>query len=117
VGFAVPIDVVKPTLATLIAGRTPAHPYIGVSAGDGVDTPGALVQDVTPSAPAARAGVRVGDLIVGLAGARIAGVSDLLGAVASHPVGARVALTVRRSGARRTLGLTLGRQPTEASRR
>jgi S1-C subfamily serine protease len=117
VGFAVPIDVVKPTLATLIAGRRPAHPYLGVSAGDGVDTPGALVQDVTPGAPAARAGVRVGDLIVALGGARIGGVSDLLGAVASHPVGARVSVTVHRSGTRRTLGLTLGRQPTEASRR
>lgn len=117
VGFAVPIDVVKPTLATLIAGETPAHPYIGVAAGDGVETAGALVEDVTPGAPSARAGVRVGDVIVALGAAKVGGVSDLLSAVASHRVGAVVSVSVVRSGTRRTLRLTLGRQPTQATTR
>src|SRR4051794_17443668 len=65
VGFAVPIDVAKSELAQLEAGKPPAHADLGVGAADAA-TGGALVQAVRSGGPAARAGVRVGDVIVGL---------------------------------------------------
>jgi S1-C subfamily serine protease len=64
----VPIDRLAPILADLISDGRPAvaHPWLGLSTSD-VD--GRLVVSrVTPGAPAEKAGVRKGDVIVGVAG-------------------------------------------------
>ncbi|NQW11341.1 MAG: serine protease [Alphaproteobacteria bacterium] len=64
----VPIDLLAPILGDLLAfGRstTPAHPWIGLYPNE-VD--GALVVGrVSPGGPAAAAGIRVGDIILGVA--------------------------------------------------
>ncbi len=64
----VPIDRLAPILADLISDGRPAvaHPWLGLSTSD-ID--GRLVVSrVTPGAPAEKAGVRRGDVIVGVAG-------------------------------------------------
>jgi putative serine protease PepD len=118
VGFAVPIDVVKGELAQLEASRTPSHAYVGVAAGDARDAHGdvgALVQSVQPGGPAARAGVRKGDLIVALGSRRIAGVNDLVAGLAALEPGTRTTLAVMRQGRRGSLAVTLAAQPTRAT--
>ena len=73
----VPIDALKPILADLIAfGRStaPPRPWLGLitrQVGRAL-----VVVRVTPDGPAAAAGLRPGDAIVGVAGARIAGMED-----------------------------------------
>ena len=102
VGFAVPIDTVKRSLAQLRTSGKASYAYLGVSTvalfpqlATRFDLPvddGAWVQSVTPGGPAADAGIRAGtrrerfqaqqydvggDVIVEVAGRRIRGESDL----------------------------------------
>jgi S1-C subfamily serine protease len=117
VGFAVSIDVVKGELSQLEAGHPPGHGFLGVGASDATDShgdAGALVGSVQPGGPAARAGMRAGDLIVQIGGRKIAGVSDLIATTAKYAPGDRITVIVIRNGKRVSLGVTLAKQPTRA---
>jgi putative serine protease PepD len=118
VGFAVPIDVIKPELAPLEAGTTPAHAYLGVGANDATsanNSAGALVGTVQPNGPSARAGLRTGDRIVALGTAKITSVNDLIAATATHQPGQTVTVTVIRAGKQVNLKLTFAKEPTTTS--
>ena len=77
-GFAIPAQIVEPTVETLIRDGKVTHAFIGVSISD--VTPenakffqmnkaeGAVVSDVQPDAPGAKAGLRTGDVITELDG-------------------------------------------------
>ena len=64
---------------------------------------GAWVVQVNPGSPSARAGVRVGDVVVEAAGQRVASVESLRVALNQRPAGPRLALEVERSGKPRRL--------------
>jgi S1-C subfamily serine protease len=118
VGFAVPIDIARSEIPQLESGTTPAHAYLGVSADDasisGGNT-GALVAAVSPSSPAARGGIRAGDVIVALGSTRITGVNDLVTATSSHKPGDRVTVALVRGGKRLTSTVTLAKEPAAAT--
>jgi len=59
---------------------------------------GAFVVQVTPNGPAARAGVRLGDVVVEAAGHRVASVESFRSALAERTAGARLTLEVERQG-------------------
>ncbi len=113
VGFAVPVDVVKAVLPALEQGKTPAHAYLGVGSID-ANTPGALVQTVRAGSPAAKAGVKAGDVITRFGNVQITGFGDLVAALAASHPGANVTLEVTRGGKQLTLHATLARQPAQA---
>ncbi len=98
VGFAVPVDVIKAVLPALEAGKVPAHAYLGVAAADATSQAGALVQNVRKGSPAAKAGLKTGDVITALDSVKIGGVSDMVAAIASYQPGAKVTIWVRRAG-------------------
>ncbi|HQZ45887.1 MAG TPA: S1C family serine protease [Usitatibacteraceae bacterium] len=92
----VPIDLLKPILAELVAtGRRKAgrRPWIGVNS---VEDDGHLkVLRVTTEGPADAAGIRPGDIILSVGGETIRGLADFYGKLwASGEPGADVALTV-----------------------
>jgi serine protease Do len=68
---------------------------------------GAWVVQVTPGSPSARAGVRVGDVVVEAAGQRVASVESLRVALLQRPAGPRLALEVERTGKPRRLVVEL----------
>jgi putative serine protease PepD len=116
VGFAVPIDLVRSELSGLEAGRPVHHAYLGVSTGSvGTTTSGALVQTVANGGPADDAGLRAGDVVTKIGITTIKGSNDLVAAIATHKPGDKVAVTVRRGAQTKTLTITLGTQPTQAS--
>jgi serine protease Do len=72
---------------------------------------GALVAAVTPDSPAARAGLKSGDIITAAGGHQIKTVHDLPRLVASTPVGSKLSLTVLSNGKEQTLEATVGELP------
>ncbi|MEZ5932523.1 MAG: M28 family peptidase [Alphaproteobacteria bacterium] len=69
-------------------------------------TEGALINGVTEGGPAAEAGLRGGDLIVEIAGTKIANIYDYSHALDGLKVGEPIDLVIMRAGERKTLKLT-----------
>ncbi|MEV4332205.1 trypsin-like peptidase domain-containing protein [Streptomyces sp. NPDC049597] len=115
-GFAIPINQGKRVAEELINTGKATHPVIGVSldmkfTGDGArvgergkdDTP-----SITPGGPAAKAGIKPGDVITKVDGQRVHSGEELIVKIRAHRPGDRLELTIRRGGDERTMTLTLG---------
>lgn len=90
-----------------------ARGYLGVGLqpvklDDGV---GAMVMSVDKQGPAANAGIRQGDVIVGVNNERITGVRALVRSLGPDSVGSTVDLAVQRAGAPVNVKLTIGERP------
>jgi putative serine protease PepD len=112
VGFAVPSGTVERIAAALIADGEVEHAYLGVSTEDTESGDGATIADVRAGTPAARAGVRAGDVVTAIDGERVDSADDLRGRVDAHEPGDEIELTVRRDGGTQTLDVTLGSRPS-----
>jgi S1-C subfamily serine protease len=94
----VPINLLKPIMGDLLAGapRT-ARPWLGMYTAEAAGR--VFVAEVAPEGPAARAGLRQGDIVVAVGGAPIGGQADLYRKVwASGPAGVEVPFQVVREG-------------------
>jgi S1-C subfamily serine protease len=100
VNMFVPIDLLSPILdAMLKTGRSPhpPNPWLGMST---QDPDGKLmVSRLTPGGPAERAGVQVGDMVLGVGALRVHGLAELFRAVwRLGAAGVEVPLTLAREG-------------------
>jgi serine protease Do len=112
IGFAVPVDLAKSILPQLRERGYVTRGWLGVaiqevtpelrSALELPDRSGALVSQVTPDSPAAKAGIERADLIVRFDGKAVAEMRDLPTLVAQTPVGEEVEIEVLRGGKRRS---------------
>jgi S1-C subfamily serine protease len=114
-GFAIPINQARLVAGELIRTGRATHSVLGAVISSGYAGAGAQIASaqagpwpVTPGGPAARAGLRPGDVIVRFAGQPIGSATALLDAVRSQPPGSRVPVTFVRDGASHTVPLTLG---------
>jgi putative serine protease PepD len=115
VGFAVPSNTVKAIAGDLIAGRTVRHAYLGVLVGDNPTGAGARVDTVRSGGPAAKAGLRSGDIIVAANGTKVTSANQLTSIVAEQQPGDTLRLTVERGGSTLELDATLATRPATAS--
>ena len=130
-GYAVPINLVRRTAAALIEGGHMQHPYIGVALRDIRDLDraemhrwstgarslpprGSLVTRVVRDTPAARAGLRAGDVITSIDNRDIPTAAELVAIISAQRVGARVVVGVVRRGAALTLPLSVADRPAKA---
>jgi putative serine protease PepD len=111
VGFAIPSDAVKSVADTIIAGGKVQHAYLGVTIGT-ASSGGAQVSSVKADTPAAKAGLKAGDIITALDGATIATADDLTAKVSAHQSGDKVTLTIKRNSSSLTIAVTLGTRPS-----
>jgi S1-C subfamily serine protease len=68
----------------------------------------ALVAEVEPSGPAARAGIEAGDIVTAVSEQEVRGSGDLLSALRRYVPGDRVEVTVLRDGAEERINLRWG---------
>lgn len=124
VGFAIPVNMIKAMLPSLMKGERIQRGMLGVVIQDMspdlarqfrvTQGGGALVAQVNKGSPADRAGIRVGDVIVSFAGRKVDDTGQLRNLVAATPPGTHVKVAVVRDGAERTLGVTIGKLAAEA---
>lgn len=121
IGFAIPTSTVQGVLKTLLSSGQVSRPWIGVSISD--VTPqvaeylglskaeGAVVLSVEANGPAAKAGIRRGDVVMNLGGKNITKANDLVKAIQGCTVGQSVPVTVLRQGKTLNLTVTMVQKP------
>jgi serine protease Do len=121
IGFAIPVNMAKHVMDEILKHGKVVRGYIGVGIQEvtpdlakAFNVPaekGALVGNVDPNSPGAKAGLQRGDVITELNGQPIAGPNDLRLQVGSMTPGTTVHLKVNRNGQTRDVSLTLGEAP------
>ena len=101
-GFAIPINQARKTAEQLIKNGKATYPIIGVSVDMTSDGKGALIASKTsaimPGGPAAKAGLKPGDLITEFDGRVLTSPEELIVAVRSRDVGDSVVVKYIRAG-------------------
>ncbi|WCB97028.1 hypothetical protein DSM104299_05799 [Baekduia alba] len=141
VGFAVPVDVVRRSLAQLRKAGKAEYPYLGVSTSGvypqlaerfdlGTDH-GAWIQEVVAGGPGDRAGLKAGarretfqeqpwrvggDVVTKIDGADVREDADLARSLDGKAPGGKVRLTLVRDGEARDVTVTLGTRPLQSPR-
>jgi S1-C subfamily serine protease len=118
-GFALDGDSAHQIADELITTGHVNRPFLGVSYQQLDETAaaannlvvGALVTGVTAGSPAARAGIRVHDVITQVNGQAIDDTHPLRDVLRAYAPGTRVSIVIYRNGGRQTLQATLGTQP------
>ncbi len=130
-GFSIPINTAQRISKQLIATGKVQHPYLGIQMlgltpqikqnlnsdpNSGItvnEDKGVLVVKVMPNSPAAKAGVRAGDVIKSLNGKSVTDASSVQRAVESSQVGGNLSLELRRNGQTINLAVQPGAFPTQ----
>ncbi len=107
VGFAISANKAKSVSEQIIKGGKVSHPFLGVNV-DHAESGGARVREVEAGSPAAKAGLRVDDVITKIDNRVVSGQEDLVGAIQTSQAGTTVILTVVRDGAERSISVVLG---------
>jgi serine protease Do len=118
IGFAIPSDMAKTVMDSIIKHGKVIRGWLGVTIQDLTNdlaksldiknTEGALVSSVEPDSPAAKGGVKRGDLVIALNGKQVTDSRSLRNMVAVIAPGTNVELTVVREGKEKTMTITLG---------
>jgi serine protease Do len=124
IGFAIPAEIAAPIVEQLRSGREIMRGYLGVglapinedlAASLGIEKRrGEFVQTVQDDSPAARAGLKPGDIITKVNGKDVTAEQTVSYLVANMEPGAQVPVELLRDGKKLALNVTLGKRPTEA---
>ncbi|MEV6395378.1 trypsin-like peptidase domain-containing protein [Streptomyces sp. NPDC051907] len=115
-GFAIPINQAKNVAQQLIKTGQPVYPVIGATvdmtgkdAGAKIASEGAGgTEPVSPNGPAAKAGLKAGDLITRFDGKPIDSGPTLISEIWNHKAGDKITLTYERGGSEHTAQVVLG---------
>jgi serine protease Do len=115
-GFAIPTQIVRPTVETLIRDGKVSHGHIGIGIADVTpenakffdnSTTGGVVTQVEPDSPGAKAGLQIGDVISEIDGQKVTDAGELQVMVGQKQPGSKITLKVLRDGKSMTIPVTL----------
>jgi Do/DeqQ family serine protease len=121
IGFAIPVSTARTVMQQIIESGTVTRGFIGVEARE--VTPelvkeaklavgaGAYVARVLPDGPAARGGVRSGDVLLAINGKPVPDPAAMLNLVAELTPGSQVTMTLKRGEKEVDVGVTVARRP------
>ena len=122
ISFAIPINTVRPVIQSIIDKGRVIRAYLGVSVLDrnsaarlgydlGIDK-GVYVAKISPNGPARKAKLRVGDVILKVAGNETNSVADLRAVLDSQVVGSKVDVLIDRDGEQTNIVAILEEMPS-----
>jgi len=127
IGFAIPVSTAKQVLEDIVRDGKVTRGWIGVEPSDlspelaetfGVKADkGVIITGVLQAGPAAKAGIRPGDVITGVGPKKIDNVQELLTAVAGLKPGSAARFALQRGGDKMELDVTSGLRPKTPIRR
>ena len=127
IGFAIPSDTVQQVVSQLKDKGGVTRGWLGVEVqavtpeiADGLglkQARGALVAQAQPDTPAAKAGVKAGDVITAVNGAPVKDSRDLAKKAAALQPGTSVKLSMLRDGQEQNIDVTLGKMPDQKQAR
>lgn len=121
IGFAIPALSAKPVLDQIVSQGFVKRGWLGIEPQDmtpdlarafGLDNAtGVIIASVMRDGPAARAGLRVGDIVQSFNGKAIEDTQRMMGRIAATPPGETIELGVYRNGKRQVLSIKAGMRP------
>jgi len=125
VGFAVPINLARHVMQSLIGGGKVTRGYLGIVPEDitpglaeGFKLPdqnGALVGDVETNTPAQKAGIKSGDVILEINGEKVNDANSLRLMVSEMAPGTNITVKLLRDGQEKTFSIALAELPEETA--
>lgn len=121
IGFAVPINTVKPIVDEFLTKGSVSRPFLGIryrfiSKDVAIlnEVPqGAYIQQVVEGGPAQKGGVEEGDIIIKINGTAVDGENKVSEIISKSSIGQNIELEVWRDGAVVKLKATIGESPSE----
>ncbi|SCW36513.1 serine protease Do [Ruminococcaceae bacterium YRB3002] len=114
-GFAIPIDTVKPIIESLINyGVVVNRAFLGVTVTAIPENafvgavPGVYIYEYVDDGPAEQAGLKIGDRIISMDGVAINKTDDIIGIRDSHQVGDTIVFVIERDGREMTVDFVVG---------
>ncbi len=124
VGFAIPVNMIKHMLPTLLKGEQITRGMLGVSIQDVTrelaeqfhlpGNRGAIISQVNKGSPAEKAGMKAGDVVVRFNGRAVNAAAQLRNLVAATTPGSDANIVVIRNGNEKTLKVTIGKMSAES---
>lgn len=121
VGFAIPSNMAKTIMETLARGKKIRRGWLGVGIQDitsdmadalGLKNPGGvLVSEVSKDSPARKAGLKTGDVILGVNGREMKSASELMNTIAMLGPDKKIIIRVLRDGKEQNIEVMLAERP------
>ncbi|HYD98425.1 MAG TPA: DegQ family serine endoprotease [Alphaproteobacteria bacterium] len=121
IGFAIPAEMVRTVVEGVEGGGPVLRPWLGAStqavdgplaASLGLDRPaGVLLRGIHPAGPAAKAGLKIGDVVVAVNGREVDEPEALRYRIATQTLGSSAKLDVLRDGRRQSVALPVTLPP------
>jgi serine protease Do len=126
IGFAVPVDIAKRVMTSIIENGRVVRGFLGISHGGDVDATmakalgldkaqGVIVGSIEEDGPAAEAGIREDDVIQSINGEPIKGWYSFRTRIGTSSPGTEVDFTINRDGETKEVTVTLGEEPSEVA--
>ena len=123
IGFAIPSNLARKIYTELQTKGRVTRGWLGVSiqpltpelarSFNAKDTKGVLISDVVPDSPAAKAGLKPGDILLEFQGKKMEGPADLQKAVGLAEPGQEAKTKIWRDQSERTVDITIGEAPDD----